>query len=160
MKGHDLYITRSSISQWHGPTRHVQGGFCPHTWRRQKKTVGQGRWWSCSSRAGTANPPSGLWLAVSVSHVLGCSSAVYCYFVGQHSPSKFGVEVIWRWFPQKDSHGETIPSLVNKFLFLGHKIIHYKMNAFCTYCFLFVCLFVCFLLGNNWLAKYYVIMAL
>ena len=50
---------------------------------------------------------------------------------------------------QKDSHGETIPSLVNKFPFLGHKIIHYKMNAFCTYCFLFVCLFVCFLLGNN-----------
>ena len=91
MNGHDLYITKSSISQWHGPTRHVQGGFCSHTWQRQKKTVGQGRWWSCSSRAGTASPPSGLWLAVSVTHILGCSPAFYCYFGGQHSPSKFGV---------------------------------------------------------------------
>ena len=57
----------------------------------RRKTVGQRHWWSYSSGAGTASPSSGLWLAVSVSHVLGCSPAVYCYFGGQHSPSKFGV---------------------------------------------------------------------
>ena len=55
-------------------------------------------------------------------------------FWGSNLPSQVcGRSDLALLYLQQDSPGETIPSLVNKFLFRVYKVTHYETRAFCTY---------------------------